>query len=86
MVDREKIELFKKSQREQIIADGKEKLIRREIGLSILFCAIVVTVLYFANGRAGSVLLASIGLLPIAVLAGYLKAIWKWQNIVKGRS
>jgi hypothetical protein len=86
MFDRDQIEQFEKSQREQIVANGKVKLVRREIGLSILFCGIVVTVLYFVNRRAGSVLLASIGVLPIAVVGGYLHAIWKWQDITKRRS
>jgi len=85
MFDRDKIEHFKKVQREQIIANGKAKFVCREIGLSVLFCAMVITVLYFVNGRTGSVLLAGIGVFPISVLGGYLHAIWKWQDIGKGR-
>jgi hypothetical protein len=86
MFDRDKIEHFKKNEREQIIANGKAKFVRREIGLSILFFAIVMIPLYFVNRRTDNALLALIAMVPIGVLGGYLHAIWKWQDITKGRS
>ena len=86
MFDRDKMEQLRKTQRERIIANGRARFIRREIGLSILSLAMVVTVLYFVHGRTSIGLVAAIGVLPIGVLGGYLHAIWKWQDILKSRS
>lgn len=86
MFDRDKMEQLRKNQRERIIANGRARFIRREIGLSILFLAMVVTVLNFVHGRTSIDLVAAIGVLPIGVLGGYLHAIWKWQDILKSRS
>jgi len=86
MFDRHKIEQLEKSHRDQIIADGKAKLVRREIGFSILFFAMLMAVLYFANGRTSSSLFAGIVVFPIGILGGYLHAIWKWQDITRSRS
>lgn len=86
MFDRYKIEQLEKSHREQIIANGKAKFVRREIGFSVLFFAMLMTLFYFVNGRTSSALFASIAVFPIGILGGYLHAIWKWQDITRSRS
>ena len=83
MFDRHKIEQLEKSHLDHIISDGKAKFVRREVGFSILFFAILMTVLYFVNGRTSSSLFASIVMFPIGILGGYLHAIWKWQDITR---
>jgi hypothetical protein len=85
MFDRRKIEQVKKSHRNQIIADGKAKFIRREIGCSVVFFATLMTALYFINGRTSSSLFGSIVVFPIGILGGYLHAIWKRQDITRSR-
>jgi hypothetical protein len=86
MFDRRKIEQLEKRHRDQVVADGKAKFVRREIGFSVLFFALLMTVLYFFSGKTSSSLFASIVVFPIGILGGYLHAIWKWQDITRGRS
>jgi hypothetical protein len=76
---------LEESYREQIIAKGKVTFVRREVGFSIVFFAMLMTLLYFVNGRTGSSLFASVAVFPIGVLGGYLHAIWRWQDITKNR-
>lgn len=78
MFNRHKIEQLEKSHRDKIIADGKVMFVRREIGVSVLFFAMLMTFLYFVNGRTSSDLFASIVVLPLGILGGYLHATWKW--------
>jgi hypothetical protein len=86
MFNRYKIAQLEKVHREQTIANGKAKFVRREIGFSVLFFAMLMTFFYFVNGRTSSALLAGIAVFPIGVLGGYLHALWKWQDITRSRS
>lgn len=62
---------------EQIIANGKAKFVRREMGFNVLFFVMVITAISLADGRSRGVLLAIITVLPISFLGGYLRAILK---------
>ena len=86
MLNRYQVEELKENHREQIIANGKAKFVRREIGFNVLLFVIVMTAIYLADGRSRGVLFAIIAVLPISVLGGYLRAIWKWQDITGRRS
>lgn len=85
MFNPQRIDRLEKRQREQIVANGKSRFVRREIGLSVLFFALLMIVFYFVNGRTRSALFASIVVFPISVLGGYLHALWKWQDLTRGR-
>ena len=83
MFDSDKIERLQKNQRKQIIANGKAKFVRRELGFSVLFFGMLTIAFYFVAGRTPSALFAGITVFPMGVLGGYLHAIWKWQDLTR---
>lgn len=83
MVNRQTIGQLERENRRRIIANGKSRFIRRELRFSVVFFAILMSLLYFFSGRTRSDLIACLVVLPISILGGYLHAIWKWQDITK---
>jgi hypothetical protein len=79
-----KVAELERLQRERVIAGGKNRFVLREFLFSTSVIAIVMTVLYLSGGGTRSALLAGAVVGPISVVAGYLRAIWKWQDIQKG--
>jgi hypothetical protein len=69
--------------REKIIADGKAKFIRREVGFSFVFFVGLMTILYFTDGRTQSVLVVSAIVVAIGMFSGYLHAVWRWKEMAK---
>ena len=85
MFNSQKIAQLENNQREQIIANGKARFVRREIGFSVLFFAMLMTVFYLGEGRTRVALLSGVAVFLIGILGGYLHAIWKWQDITRSR-
>jgi hypothetical protein len=85
MFNRQKIAQLENNQREQIIAKGKARYVRREIGFSVLFFAMLMIVFYLGEGRTRVALLSGVAVFLIGILGGYLHAIWKWQDITRSR-
>jgi hypothetical protein len=83
MLNRDKIEQLEREHRRSIIAHGKSRFIRREVGFSVVFFALLMSFLYFFSARSRSGLIACLVVLPIGILGGYLHARWKWQDIKK---
>jgi hypothetical protein len=83
MLNRHKIEQLELENRRRIIANGKSRFIRREVGFSVVFFATLLSFLYFFSGKTRSGIIACLLVLPIGILGGYLHAIWKWQDITK---
>jgi len=86
MLDRHKVRQLEERCHEEIIAKGKARFVYLK-SVSVLFCfAVLLTALYFSNGRTSSSLFASLVVFPIGALGGYWHAIWKWQDITRHRS
>jgi len=83
MFDRYKVRRLEERYREQAVANGKSKFVRREVGSSVLLFAGVMTFLYFVNGRTRSALIACLAVLLIGTLGAYLHAVWKWQDLTR---
>lgn len=83
MLNRYKIEQLERENRRRIIANGKSRLIRREVVFGIVSDAIVMSFLFFLWGGTRSSLIACLAVLPIGIFGGYLHARWKWQDITK---
>jgi len=81
MPNSHKIEQLERENRRRIIANGKSRFIRREVGFSVVFFVLLMSFLYFFFERTRSGLIACLVVIPIGILGGYLHATWKWQDI-----
>ena len=73
MLNHKKIEQLERENRRRIIANGKSRFIRREVGFSVVFFAMLMGFLYFFSARSRSGLIASLVVFSIGILGGYLQ-------------
>lgn len=83
MPNSHKIEELERENLRRIIANGKSRFIRREVGFSVVFFVMLMSFLYFFSERTRSGLIACLVVIPLGMLGGYLHARWKWQDITK---
>ena len=72
---------LQRQHREKVIAGGKAKFIRRELGFSFVFFVGLMTILYFTDGETRLDMVVSLVVVAMGIFGGYLHAVWRWQEI-----